>query len=382
VHVLAGAAGPKLAWTTSNGYALVVPQAGVPKLSGWASRSESDTLAKDTGLPASLQRLPAERDAIIYVPPGSKEMLALPITHVVLTLSLAPTALALSADAPWGGDQAGLSLFEPKPGDALLGLLPNDAFLVARFSGEAGQLAPLLKPLLGPHLTRAFEEGGFDVKAQVLDNLKPGAVLGLSLAPTAQMGQGVPQLDVRRTNPFTFVHLSGAAAARSAEAVPATLEKLAALAPRFGAKMELKDGVYVTTYSQGEGVHVAAKSGRVLFGSPLGRVAALLSADASQLGPVSDAKLKAQLEASAVGAVIDLRKLSDAVRELPASAWGVGGFAIKATTLRWLDNSDDLKAVTASVGAKAGAVQARVELLLTPGGAGPADGGVLQDAGR
>jgi len=362
VHRFLGANAPKLAWASVNGYALVAPQRAIDKLAGWASRGESDTLAKDPALPASLARLPADRDAIIYAPAGTKETLALPVSHVVIALSLDARAFTLTADAPWAGDKASLSLFEPKPQAApLLGLLPNDAFLVARFAGEASQLGPLLSPVLGQRLQAAFSEGGFDLNA-VLAQVAPGSVVGLSLAPTAQMGGGVPELDIRRTNPFAYVHLSGAAPAKSAEAIGPALEKLAAAAPKFGAQIALKDGVWVTTYAQGEGVHFAAKGDRVVFGSPIGRVAALVASDGNGAGPT--AELKKALESSAIGAVVDLRKLSDAVRELPPSAWGIGGFAIKATTLRWLDNSDDLRAVTVTVGTKGGAVQAQAQLLL------------------
>ena len=45
--------------------------------------------------------------------------------------------------------------------------------------------------------------------------------------------------------------------------------------------------------------------------------------------------------------VVDLQKLAAAVRQLPSSAWGIGGFAIKGTTLRWLDATNDLEAITA-----------------------------------
>jgi hypothetical protein len=31
---------------------------------------------------------------------------------------------------------------------------------------------------------------------------------------------------------------------------------------------------------------------------------------------------------------------------MPSSAWGVGGFAIKAGTVRWLDALDDIRAIT------------------------------------
>ena len=372
VHRLMAASGPRLAWASSNGYALIVPRGAVDKLAGWASRAEADTLAKDSSLPASLARLPTERDAVIYAPPGTRQMLALPVSHVVLALSLTPQAFTLTVDAPWGGGKEALALFEPKASPSLLGRLPADAFLVARFTGEAAELGRLAKPLLGKNLQRAFDEGGFDLDA-ALGQVAPGAMVALSLAPTAQMGGGVSDLDFRRTNPFAYVHLSGVAPAKAPEAVGPALEKLASVAPKFGAQMTLKDGVYVTTWAQGEGVHFAARDGQVVFGSPLPRVTALLSPEA---GGGAVPSLEGSLDSSALAVVVDLRTLSDAVRALPPSAWGIGGFAIKATTLRWLDNSDDLKAVTVNVGAKGGAVQGTVKLLL--GAPAQASGG---DAG-
>jgi hypothetical protein len=47
---------------------------------------------------------------------------------------------------------------------------------------------------------------------------------------------------------------------------------------------------------------------------------------------------------------------------MPSSAWGIGGFAIKATTIRWLDAIDDLRAVTAGLYAKDGALEVEVDL--------------------
>ena len=172
----------------------------------------------------------------------------------------------------------------------------------------------------------------------------------------------MPSLDLRQTNPFTYAHLSGAAAAKSKDTVLASLEKVAALAPKFGAQMELRerpDGqkAMLTTYSQGEGVHFAPKGELLFFASPVQRLDALVKSDGQGASPVT-------LGDDALNVAIDLSKLSASVRALPESAWGLGGFAIKATTVRWLDATDDLKAISISVGAKEKAVQAKVQLTL------------------
>lgn len=144
-----------------------------------------------------------------------------------------------------------------------------------------------------------------------------------------------------------------------------TFEKIAALAPRFGAEMTVRDRAdgqkaVITSYAQGEGVHFAPKGELVFFASPVQRLEALVKSDGAGTAVTG-------LGDEAVSVVIDLNKLAASVRALPESAWGLGGFAIKATTVRWLDATDDLKRVTITVGAKDKLVQAKV--VLTLGGA-------------
>jgi len=72
------------------------------------------------------------------------------------------------------------------------------------------------------------------------------------------------------------------------------------------------------------------------------------------------------LQEPVLGAVLDWKRLSDAVKALPSEAWGIGGFAIKATTVRWLDATDDLRAVTLGLSQKDKALQAELTLWLAP----------------
>ena len=176
---------------------------------------------------------------------------------------------------------------------------------------------------------------------------------------------------MRRTNPFSFVHLAGVLEAKDAARVPDALQRLAAVAPKFGAQVkavERKDGptLFETRYGAGEGVHFGADKGRVAFGNPMGRVIAVLEADGKGQGPVTDPELKKVLDGKAAAVVVDLRKLAQQVQALPSEAWGVGGFAIKASTLRWLDATDDLVAFTVSAEAKGQFVQGEVSLSLKP----------------
>jgi len=315
-------------------------------------------------LAASLGRLPKDFFAWVFLPHGSPLLAKVPATSALATVTLSRQALTVAVDAPWKGDPAQLAAFEKKPGPDLLGYLPRDAFLVARYQGDPAQLAPFADELLGPNVTAAFREAGFDYKAEVLAGLEPGAVAAVSLAPRPPMDKGVPTFDVRQTNPFSYGHLTGVGAVKAPQTAVPTLDKVAAAAPRFGAQMTKKvDGagqaVFVTSYSQGEGLHLAPKGGLVFFASPLERLQGLLASDGKAGPPVQG------LGDDGLAAVLDLRKLAVAVRELPEGAWGLGGFAMKASTVRWLEATDDLSGITVTAGAKDRAVQARVTLTLT-----------------
>lgn len=368
-----GAEVPRFGWVLSRGFAFVGVDQAVPTLTGYARVGKADALGEDAKWKAALARLPAERQLLVYLPPGSPALWG-PVSSVAAAMSLDASGLRVSFDAPWSGDPKALEALTQAPGAAkLFGVLPKDAFVVARFAGPPETLAPYAETLLGPHLWRAFSETGFDVKTQLLGNLKPGAVASFSLAPTAKM-DGVPAFDVRRTNPFRWLHLTGAAATTAPEQVAPALDALALSAPKFGATIEKKtvDGVarYLTTYSAGEGVHFAQQGPVVLFASPQPRLEAALLATPAGEGPFASKEISSLLETRGLAVAVDLRRLADSVRELPSDAWGIGGFAIKATTVRWLDATDDLKAITLTFDAKEQAVQA--QLVLSLGAPAPA----------
>lgn len=355
---------PRLGYVLAHGFALVTDGAGVSQLAGLAAMTESDSLAADRAFEAHVGRLPKARDVVVYLPTGSPALLHAPVTAIAAAVSLTAAGLEVTVDAPWKGDGAQLAVLQPKTTAHLTGYLPADAFLVAEFSGEPALLAPWAKTLLGPYLSRALEAGGLDVKGAVLEQLQPGAVVALSLADRPPLGDGMPSLDLRQTNPFSYAHLSGAARVKNPAVVLPALEKVVELAPRFGAEMRLAerpDGqkAVLTTWAAGEGVHFAPKGDFVFFGSPVQRLDALVKSDGkgTLAPPGADA---------AVAVAVDLARLATSVRELPESAWGLGGFAIKGTTLRWLDATNDLKAITLSVGAKGTSVQARLLLSLAP----------------
>jgi hypothetical protein len=284
---------------------------------------------------------------------------------------LGERAVTLRMDTPWPDTKESLAALAPREAPELLGYLPEDSFFVARYRGDPAQLGGVWPYLVGPYVTRAVQESGFDLKGEVLDKLEPGVVAGVALSPSVNLGSGVPSLDLRRTNPFRFVHMVVVGKAKDAASLPPTLEKVPSISQRFGAEVKPEDvkgqRVYFTSYRQGEGAHFAAVGDKVVLAAPRSRIEAALPRLAAAPGnnPVAE-DLRGVLQGPVLTAVLDLRRLSDAVKALPSEAWGIGGFAIKATTVRWLEATDDLRAVTLGLSEKEKALQAELTLWLAP----------------
>jgi len=338
----------------------------------FAALPKGASVADSAPLRAGLGRLPPDRDFWIQFPPEGARSTTDPLSGVTITGKLVSEGITLRADLPWPNTRKALDVLVKKDGPDLFPVLPRDAFAVARFSGEPALLAPYLPYVWGRTVDRAVAESSFDVKGQVLDNLKPGAVVSLSLAPGASLSGGMPAWDVRQTNPFRFVHLVAAAPVKDAAKVKSLFEALPPLASKVGAALvpgtRAGHPVLLASYAQGEGTHLALTGNTLLLASPEARlVEALQQADAPPPGPVlSDPALMKPFDGAALVAVVDLRRLFDAVKALPESAWGVGGFAMKATTVRWLEATDDLQAITVAVSARDSAVQAELSLRLSP----------------
>jgi hypothetical protein len=349
----------RLGYAVANGWAFVGRDEMIAKLGQAASLTETDRLTKDEQLVAA-KKLAGAHDVFVWFGNGSPVLQPTPLLNAFVTVSLTTSALEVKVDGQWKDKPELLAALTPQSAPDLSGVLPADAFLTARYTGDAKGLSVVSKELVGPFLARAFELGGFDVKTEVLDRLQPGTVLALSLADRPPMDRGVPSFDIRQTNPFAYAHLSGLAPVTSGDIVMPTLAKVADVGPRFGAKLEKQQregrDLYFTTWAQGQGVHFGPKGAGVAFASPVQRLDAVLASEA--------APKPAAVAPDALTVTIDLTKLASSVRALPESAWGLGGFALKPTTVRWLDATDDLKGVTITSGAKDGKVHATVKLSL------------------
>jgi len=365
-----GAPTPQLGLLFIGDFVLVAPSNVVARLPEFASQPLEKSLVEEPVLAASLARLPKERDFHLYFPGGTQVIRAGTVQGLTVTGRIEEQAVTLRADAPWPDTQESLSPLVPKDGPDLLGYLPPDSFLVARYRGDPATLGGVWPYIVGPYVTRAVQQSNFDIKGEVLDNLQSGISLGLALAPTAQFGAGIPELDIRRTSPFQYVQLMAVAEARDAAKAQATLEKIPAIAGNFGAQVKPEDlngkRVYLTSYRAGEGAHFAEVGGKLVLAAPRSRLEAALTGLAAKPGESVVAQdLRDAVTDKVLFVVLDLRKLADAVRNLPSEAWGVGGFAIRATALRWLEATDDLRAVTFSLSQKEKALQAELTLKLT-----------------
>lgn len=359
-----GAKGPpRLGYALAHGFALVAVDQGISGLAALAGLPQGDSLAKEPALEAAHLRVGSAGDAFVYLPPGSPLLGQWPLESALVVVTLEPTAFVARLDAPWRSGAPYRALLEPH--DAAVELassLPSDAFLVAHYDGPPRALGLLWRELLG----RRVESVGFDLEGEILAHLEPGVVGALSLAERPPLGRGLPTLDVRSTNPFSYVGLTGIAALDGADAgvLARALEKAASLAPRLGAEMNRADRAgataYLSSWAQGEGVHFAVRGDRTYFASPVERLDQLLAAK-GESGATGRRKA-----GPALSVVLDLSKFAQSVRALPESVWGLGGFAMKGTAVRWLDAVDDVKALTLEVSSKGQVVEARLALSLAP----------------
>ncbi len=336
---------PRVGCVLRNGYALLATDDGTGALAGFGAMTPEKTLSTDEQLQARLKADLFEKQLWGYFPSGSPALAKASMRDAYFSAQLSDTGLTIRTAGQWQGDPKLLEALQ-NPAKPVSASVPQDAFFVAQTLSNPQQLLTLAKLLLGPRLEQLLAEAHLDLDREVLSQLAPGTVAALSMAEKPPIGQGLPQFDLRKTNPFRYVQLSGTAPLVVEPDIEPALKKLVEAAPGFGAKISTakvqEQTVYLTTYAQGEGVHLATAKRSLYFASPQPRLEALLA-------QTNQREFKGN--ASALSLRLNLSSLTSAVRALPADAWGLGGVAIKATTVRWLDATDDLTAVQADLNA-------------------------------
>jgi hypothetical protein len=363
------AGAPLLGVAFVDGYALLAQGPDLPGLPAAAQLERAASLARDPAFAAAVKPLPAERDVLAWAPKGS------PLLDPTFAGSGAALSLVLGKDAldarlflPRPDAPKEVRAFQKVEAQDLTWMLDGRSVVRARFSVDPARFAGIWQRYVPGRVNLALTAAGVDVDKEVMGNARAGAVAELSLAQGAQLGAGLPAFDVRRTNPFHYVQLFAALGLKDPKAAEQVVERVAKNAPHFGARMEPTTvsgaRAWFTRYARGEGADVALLGDTLILAGPRARMTAALPRVQAGEKAAPDEPLHYQdaLTAPAVGFVVDLHQLTESVRALPSSAWGVGGFAIKATTLRWLDATPELAALTGGItGAEGGLV---VELSL------------------
>lgn len=369
-----GAAAPALAFAFVDSSLFVgANAAGLATLESVLQQAAEGSLAKDERFAAARARL-GSNEAFAFACPGSKNAQLLDLPYGAgASLSLSAKEARLSVDVPLNDALAKrLASLGTPAGAEMLAHVDPAAFLVARVGLDPSALAPLAGMLIPKAYQRALRQAQVE-PADVLASLKPGLLVTMSLAPTANLGT-TPAFDLTRTNPFHYLHLQAVGRAQDPGKARGLLEKTLAVAPRFGATVAEGETAGAKTwtfnYHLGEGASIAMKDDLALVTGGPGQLEKLLT----RLGEKAPTALeiapdaKSSLEKDGLAVFLDVARLSASVRKLPDSAYGIGGFAIKAAVGRWLDAIEEIRSLRLSARVADRTLRAELVLNLEPAG--------------
>lgn len=350
----------RIAFATRDGFALVgsgeaaVDAVGRALTLPWERSLASDPVWRKMGGKLG------QRDLTVWLPSGAT-LGNRRGTQFEKGLALGFTASAKGINAralvPRGPiELAVLSPAGKAAGGELVPLLPPGDFLALRLGGEPQALQPVIEGMLPRGLFVRLKRAGIDPAAEILGQLQPGIVVGLGLNPEIDLSAGIP-MDARvsSTNPFRFVNATLYAKVKDPARAASVLEKLAAGAHHFAMEVdrEERDGatIYRARYAAGEGMSWTLRGDTLVATGGAGQLEKALARLATKDAPaftVVEPSAKQVFESSASAAHLDMPRLTAALRAIPESAYGVGGFRIKAIVETWVGLLDEVKGVTAS----------------------------------
>ena len=292
----------------------------------------------------SLQRLAQGQDLVAWAPAGSPLLpsFQLPGRAFTLGFSFENGRLQLhflsSLSVSEGVALAAVSL---PAGQELVGDLAPGSPFVLRIGGEPAMLSGAWARL--PKSERQpLEVAGLNVPSEVLQNLQAGIVLGLGVSPHIDLS-AAPTFDPRRQNPFRYVTLDALAQVRDPVKGAATLEKIYAAAPRFGAVVSRRrvgaQEIATFSYDKGEGASAALVGHTLLITGGEGEMeAALRRLSGKAPGYVVPNGLERPLHGKVSdGAALDTDALREEVGRIPSSAYGgLTGLTVHALVGRFL----------------------------------------------
>ena len=238
--------------------------------------------------------------------------------------------------------------------DGAVALLPPEAALLVRFAGDPAEATRRLEPWFPPEVKKAFSAQRLDPVTGLSPAFGPGGALALALAPTFTLTDfSSPRFDLRRVDPFSFVHLDAVLPVRDAAVLRAFLARLQKAGPRLSLKVAARGPAAEPTgwtLSWGKAqLGLALSGGRLLLSGGAPRLAALEARPAAGQGYAAPGPAaRAALSTGLGGAVLDVEHLARSVEVLPEEAYGTGPNAVVMRSLvnRYLEPATALATIS------------------------------------
>ena len=237
--------------------------------------------------------------------------------------------------------------------EGAVALLPPEAALLLRWSGDPAEAARRLEPWYPPAVKQALAAQRLDPVTTLAPAFGPAAAVSLALAPSFTLTDfSSPRFDLRRVDLFSFVHLDAALPVRNAAALRTFLSRLQKAGPRLSLKVVPRGPAAEPTgwtLSWGKAqLGLSLSGGRLLVSGGAPRLAALEARMGggeaySAPSPASRTALTTGLG----GAVLDVEHLARSVEALPEEAYGTGPNAVVMRSLvnRYLEPATAISAV-------------------------------------
>ncbi len=359
-----------LAYAAVGPHVLLASGSGSPEaVSAAATLPEERSLWKSPLAARARESLGTDWLATVVAPPGSPALAGVRVARDGAALGIAADAarlglrLALLLSPEREAWWKALRGEGPVDGGAVALLQPGAA-LVLRWSGDPAEAARRLQPWYPPEVKKALATHRLDPVAGLAPAFGPAAALSLALAPTFTLTDfSSPRFDLRRVDPFSFVHLDAAIPVRDAAALRAFLSRLQRAAPRLSLKVVPRGPAAEPTgwtLSWGKAqLGLSLSGGRLLVAGGAPRLAALeaRAAGTQDFAAPSPASRTA-LSTGLGGAVLDVEHLARSVEALPEEAYGTGPNAVVMRSLvnRYLEPATSVSAVALRLELAPGAV--------------------------
>ena len=315
-----------LATAVRDGFVLLARNVGqlrsTPASSSPVNWSELRALQKDLG---------DEQDLLVFAQPSMVSGIALPSP---LLLGARLGAHGLHVRAVLQASPALAAVVSELGTKATFEALPDSAVITLQLAGPPAALGRILADRLPREIVGTLSAAGIDLQKDVLENLRSGISIALSLARAPDFSRAT-SIDPRVANPFREVRLVALARVVDLEKAKMTLRQLATLGKQWGTTYSQREMggrvVLVASYALGETVSLALVDKTLVVTGGEGEMAAAF--DRLRSDP---------LATEADGPLIRLRfrpaMLVAQVRAIPEMSFGgLAGLTLRSLLSRVLD---------------------------------------------